>query len=394
MRILFLIGTLDVGGAERQLVELATRLRPEFEPVILCLSATRGPLAKTLEQAGVRVEAVGMPAVRNKRGLQRLSAASSTPAALMRLVSTIRRYRPDVIHGFLFHGYILATMAGRLAGVPVVVGSRRSLSNFKRDRPMLQTLERRVNDRTDLIIANSEAVRQDVLHTEGVPADKVIVIYNGLETARYAAAPHNEALRRDLVGKDGPVALVVANFIAYKGHRYFLEAWARVVAAHPRAVALFAGDGAERAGCEMLANDLGLAERVRFLGTRSDVPALLKAADLLVHPSLEEGFCNAIVEAMAAGLPVVATNVGGNPEAVIEGETGYLVPPRDVTALSEGMISVWHRPDGGRSLGAAGAARVQAQFDMERMVTAYKTVYADLLARKEGSADVRNRRPH
>jgi glycosyltransferase involved in cell wall biosynthesis len=247
-----------------------------------------------------------------------------------------------------------------------------------------------VNERTDLVIANSEAVRQDVLHTEGMPAEKVIVIHNGLETDRYRQ-PRNSSLRQSVVAEAGPVAVVVANFIAYKGHRYFLEAWSRVVASHPHAVALLAGDGPERPACEAIANELGISRRVRFLGTRHDVPALLAAADLLVHPSLEEGFCNAIVEAMAAGLPVVATSVGGNPEAVVDGETGYLVPPRDAAALAEAITRVWSRADGGRAMGQAGSARARTEFDVGRMVSAYETVYANLLARR-GTDNVRHRR--
>jgi glycosyltransferase involved in cell wall biosynthesis len=175
--------------------------------------------------------------------------------------------------------------------------------------------------------------------------------------------------------------IVVANLIGYKGHEHFLQAWATVCRQFPDAVALLAGDGPVRSEREADARRLNLESNVRFLGIRRDVPALLTVADLLVHPSTQEGFCNALIEAMAASLPVVATDVGGNREAVIEGETGLLVPPGDADRLAAATLAVLEQPDRGRAWGREGRRRVAERFQRGRMLPEYEALYDDLLSR-------------
>lgn len=388
-RILFVIGTLDIGGAERQLVELATGLDRRFSPMVCCLTGA-GPLARDLEAAGVPVMVVGMRGIRQARGLARVTAILTWPAGLFRLLRFVRRSRPHILHGLLFHGYVLGAFAGRVAGVAIVVASRRSLSHFKQHRRLYRLLEDRANRWTRLVIANSEAVRADAMQSEGLPADKVIVIHNGLDLAAYQrdADPH---VRDQFGAGEGPTVLVVANLIAYKGHREFLEAWREVCLTWPSAVALLAGDGPERPVLEAQVREAGLVERVRFLGTRRDVPALLAVADLLVHPSREEGFCNAIIEAMAAGRPVVATSVGGNREAIIEGRTGLIVPPDNPSALAKAMLEILGREDRGRSLGRDGQRRAMDAFGRATMIGAYERVYRQLTTNRD-QHDVRHRR--
>jgi glycosyltransferase involved in cell wall biosynthesis len=154
------------------------------------------------------------------------------------------------------------------------------------------------------------------------------------------------------------------------------------VARHPDAVALLVGDGSGRRELEARAGAMGLQGSLRFLGSRLDVPEILRVVDILVHPSLEEGFCNAILEAMAAGKPVVATAVGGNPEAVMEGETGLLVPPGDGPALAEAIGWLLDRPEQAAAFGHAGRRRVVERFELSRMVKQYEAVYDRLLAAK------------
>jgi glycosyltransferase involved in cell wall biosynthesis len=373
-RVAYVIGTLDRGGAEGQLVALASGLdRQRFEPAVYCLSAS-GALAPDLVGGGVPVRSFGL------RGLRLWRNPVAVARALRGLVGALRRDRPDLVHGLLFHGYVFGAVAGRLAGIPVVVASRRSLSHFKRGKPHYRLAERVANRLTDLVIANSEAVRADVLRSEGLAPERVVVIHNGVPVERFDR-PRDEELRRRLaIDKASRVVVVVANFLLYKGHEVFLDAWARVVARAPDAVALLVGDGPARGEIEARAAAAGLTGSLRFLGSRLDVPDVLALADVLVHPSFEEGFCNAILEAMAAGKPVVATDVGGNPEAVVPGTTGLLVPAGDGAALAQALTSLLDRPEQLQALGRAGRCRVAEQFGLSVMVRRYESVYDRLLA--------------
>ncbi len=373
IRVAYVIGTLDVGGAESQLVTLARGLDPHrFVPSVYCLS-DEGVLAGPLRDRGIPVHNLGM------RGLHLARSPLKAAVRVGRLFSMLADARPDIVHGFLFHAYVAGALAGRWAGARAIVSSRRSLANFKKDRRLYRAVERVANRVTDLVIANSEAVRLDAIRTEGLRADKVIVIYNGLQIERCAPAA-SAALGRELdLEAAGPVVAVVANLIHYKAHDVLLDAWLEIRRDFPSATLLVAGDGPLRRTLEARARELAIAESVRFLGLRRDVPALLALADVVVQPSLEEGFCNAILEAMAAGKPVVATRVGGNPEAVVEGETGLLVPPGDAPALAGGLRVVLADAALRARLGDAARRRARERFDVEVMVRAYEQAYERLL---------------
>jgi glycosyltransferase involved in cell wall biosynthesis len=398
--VLFLIGTLEIGGAEKQLVEIASGLdRRRFAASVCCLS-NGGPLAGALAAAGVPTVSLGFFSGRTARRMNSarrplwrrtrwaadtVRAAVAVPTALIRLFRVIRACRPDVLHGMLFHAYILGAFTGVLMRVPVVVASRRSLSLFKTRRPLYRAAERLANRWTDLVIANSEAVRLDTMRTERLSPERVTVIHNGIDPARYSAVDP-ALVRRTLDLDDRPTAIVIANFLPYKDHAGFLAAWGAVCREFEAACALLVGDGPLRAALEEQVRSRGLVRNVRFLGLRRDVPDLLAAADLLVHPSLEEGFSNAILEAMAAGRPVVATDVGGNAEAVCDGRTGWLVPPRDTAALTHAILRMLRDPACARAMGAAGRARVLQQFQMATMVEKYEATYRALLAARPKAA--------
>lgn len=374
--IAFVLTTLDTGGAERQFAMLATGLLRRGHRVEMVCLGQASPLAEELGRAGIDVYVVGARSGRTLRDGWRL---------LYALAGTVRRWRrhkPDVVHGVLLHGYLFAAAAGRAAGVRVLAASRRSLGYFKAGRSWLLRLERLATGLTDVVIANSDAVRQDTIAGEGLAADKVRVIHNGLEFG--APAPDARVrIRQSLdVAPDAPVGIMVANLIHYKAHDVLLFAWHAVVRTHPDSSLWLVGEGPERARLERLADELGLQHHVRLLGSREDLPDLLAAADLLVHASREEGFCNAILEGMAAGLPVVATAVGGNPEAVEAGKTGLLVAPDDAVALGSAIVDVFGDRVRGREYGAAGQARVAAAFTRERMIAAYETLYAEVSAGK------------
>jgi glycosyltransferase involved in cell wall biosynthesis len=373
IKVLYVIGTLEVGGSEMQLVQLVTRLDPRRFEVALCALSSGGPYLEMLTGAGIPVKIIGYEGLRIFRYPHRVIAQ------LVRLVTFMRHMRPDIVHGFLFWAYVIGTLAARAARVPIVIASRRSLGHFKANQPHYLAVERIANRMTDLVIANSEAVKQDAMRQEKLPAQKVIVIYNGIDTGGFARSPDHD-LRRSL-GLEGcaPLVGVVANFIRYKGHDVFLDGWASVVKKCPTGMALFLGEGPERSDVESRVKAMGLGARVRFLGVREDVPALLAIMDLVVHPSWQEGFSNAILEAMAAGKPVVATAVGGSPEAVVHGQTGLLVPTGDSQALAEAMVWIVEHPAEAARFGEAARRRVAEHFDVARMVRQYEGVYTSLV---------------
>jgi glycosyltransferase involved in cell wall biosynthesis len=187
--------------------------------------------------------------------------------------------------------------------------------------------------------------------------------------------------------EDGPRVTVVANLIHYKGHEHFLRAWQEVLASYPRGVATLVGDGARRPHLQELTRTLGIEHAVRFVGVRRDVPDLLSNADLYVHPSLQEGSSNAVIEAMAAGKPIVATAVGGSVEAIRDGVTGLLVPPADAPALARAMLQLLADPVAARAMGRRAREAAARQFDVHAMVKAYECTYHRLLASPVGASE-------
>jgi glycosyltransferase involved in cell wall biosynthesis len=196
----------------------------------------------------------------------------------------------------------------------------------------------------------------------------------------HEARGHGTDRARLGVAADATVALYVANLLSYKGHEVLLEAMRTIVDRAPGAKLLLAGEGPMRDAIEAKRRALGLDKNVVLLGVRSDVPALLAVADLVVHPSFQEGFSNAILEAMAAAKPVVATAVGGNPEAVVDGETGILVPPHDPVALANAMERLINEPVLAKKMGEAGRQRVIQEFRIEDAVARYAALYERLVA--------------
>jgi glycosyltransferase involved in cell wall biosynthesis len=368
--VLFVIGTLDVGGAETQLVELVTRLnRQRYEPSVCCL-AGEGPLAATLRAAGVRVHTIGFT------GFRQHGAWLSLPRAFARLwhlFRIVRRERPDILHGVLFWAYVLSAFLGRIARVPVIVASRRSLGLFKAEKPHYLFVERIANRLTDLFIANSAAVRSDSLNRENLDPKRVLIVHNGVDVSRFSVAE-----RISPAEPTRPSVLVVANLIEYKGHRYFLHAWADVLRRFPGAKAQLAGEGPMLQPLRDLAADLGIAHSVMFMGRRADIPELLAQCDLYAHPSLQEGYSNAVLEAMCAGAPIVATAVGGTVEAIADGETGLLVPPADAVALGRAMVRMLDDRAAAAAMGRRAAAVARRDYDIGRVVRRYEEIYEQL----------------
>ena len=374
--ILVVIGELDVGGTEHHLLRVLPALaRQGFSPLVYTLTE-RLSLAPRFRAAGVEVIA---PTEANApRALQR---GSQDPARVMlaavKLWRVIRTRRPDVVHLFLPAAYLVGGAAAFLAGHKAVVMSRRNLNRYQRKHPTLAWLEQRLHRRIAAALGNSRAVVTE-LAAEGVPRERLGLIYNGVDLDAFAGLPPSGEIRARL--GIAPTALVLttpANLIPYKGHADLLDALARVAGQlPPNWVLLCAGrdDGAGPA-LRARAHAMGFAERVRWLGLRDDVPALLVASDVGILASHEEGFSNSVLEGMAAGVAMIVSDVGGNAEAVQHGVSGCVVPPRDPAALGIAILGLARDPERRRGLGDAARARVARAFRLDGCVARYGHFY-------------------
>lgn len=373
-RVCLLIGQLGLGGTERQLTLLAAGLRARGLPVSVLTLFDGGPHEAELRAAGVPVRRLGF----HRRAAGPLRMTRGNAAAFGRLVRLLRRGRPDVLHAFLPHGHAVAAPAARLARVPVLVAGRRGLADGRRGRPLVRAAEAAATLLTDHVSANSAAVARDALREPAIRPGMVGVIPNGLAADAFRPAVPAE------VDTALPVVLCVANLIAYKGHRHLLDAMAVLRARGTPCTLLLAGDGPERDA--LRAQAARLAVDVRLLGARRDVPALLARADAVVLASLEEGMSNALMEAMAAGRPVVATAVGGTAELLGGGPEprGVLVPPGDPRALADGIARVLADPGAAARMAARARRWCRAHLGVETMVDRHVELYTRLLERARG----------
>jgi glycosyltransferase involved in cell wall biosynthesis len=362
-KVRLMIGQLGLGGTEQQVVLLASGLHASGIDTSVLVMFYGGPREAALQQAGVPVIHLGF------RQIKALRDVSRNVAAFVRLVRLLRRDKPDVLHAFLFHSYLTAAPAALIARVPVLVAGRRSLGFFKVGRSFALAAERLATRFTDLLIANARAVADDTCAQEGVPEQKIKVVYNALPDAAFAE--HIPASIRT----PHPVLLCVANLKFYKGHRYLLQALGQLQEQGRPCTLLLVGDGEERQALESQAAGLGID--VRFLGASQNTGPLLACADVVVLPSLSEGMSNAVMEAMAAARPIVATHVGGTPELLCG--RGILVPPSDSLALSAAIEQLLADPDHAAVLGERAQAWCRAHLRMDQMIDKHIRIYSDLL---------------
>lgn len=329
MRILLLIGSLELGGAETQLSLLAQGLVHDGHEVHFATFSAGGPLAPSLSAAGVILHNLSWPSTSRPRSLRLVLAQ-------LRLNSLVRQLRPDVLQAYLPLTSLMGVIAGRMAGTRCIVIGRRALASHQDRVPSAKWIDWAANRLAHAITANSEAVRADHAARDGLPLDRIKVIPNAIEPARFENNPVRRAyVRKSLgLGENEIAILCVGNLIPYKGHDDLIEALGLLSTTHQN-LHLFLAGRPEAMGEKLVA--LAAARNVTFtlLGPRNDVPDLLQAADLFVLPSHEEGSSNALLEAVIAGVPAVATRVGGNPALLLDGVGGRLCPARDPASMAE-----------------------------------------------------------
>ncbi len=377
-RILIVAEALGYGGTESHLVTVLPRLAEAGLDISVFCLAERGPRAAELEQGGVRVLAASrLASRRHKRVLYPLQAGLDCSA----LYAFARQWRPHVAHFFLPGPYLLGAPVAMAAQIPIKVMSRRSLAHYQQNWVGARHIERLLHSRMTAIVGNCNAILRE-LTAEGVAEAKLRLIYNGIEPSG-SVQDKSEARAALGLDADSLIGVVVANLIPYKGHRDLIDALALAAPKLPPSwqVLCVGADNDLRPELETLAAAKGLVGNLRFLGQRFDVDRLLEAADFGVLPSrANEGFSNAILESMRAGLPMIVTDVGGNAEAVVDGETGIVVPPADPAGLAAALLRVAQDPALRRKLGEAGRERVATQFTLDACVAKYRALYDELLA--------------
>jgi len=361
-RIALAIESSGPGGAENMVLRLARALR----------DAGDEPRVVTLRPGWMtdRAEADGLPVwiVPQREGLD--------PLWVPRFAARLRRERIDVLHSHEFAMNVFGGAAAWLARVPSVatVHGHAWVTGAPR-----RTRAYRVLRRLGMpLVAVSHDLAGFLAAGLGIPRSAIEVIHNGIPVPprpeREGADERRRAARAELgLPADGPLLVAVGNLYPVKDHATLVRAAAELAGAR---VAI-AGRGEEEEPLRKLANEVGLGARLHLLGLRDDVDRVLAAGDVFVQPSRSEGLPLAVLEAMAAGCPVVASGVGGMPEAIVDGETGHLVPPSDPPALARALGRVLESADGGFGLGLAGWERVRAEFSVERMTERYRARYAD-----------------
>lgn len=373
-----LIGSFHQGGSERQAVQL-TRLLLE--------SGRCNVFVATLDRDGVLLEEIKRFGLNEIPEFRLNSFYDLNTARQVRsFAQYLKKHEIDVVHTHDFYTNVFGMAAAALARVPVRIASRRESALRS---PTQRFVERGAYRAAHAVVANCEEVRQQLIK-EGVPAQKVRTIYNGLDPARVQAAQteRKEILAALNLPQSAPIVTIMANMRAhvlhpepacFKDHPTFLRAAQRVHQSIPEAAFVIAGEGELKEATQELARSLGIGNQTFFIGRCQDVGAVLSISDVCVLSSRAEGFSNAILEYMAAGRPVVATDVGGAREAIVHSETGYLVPAGDHERLAEHVISLLLNPDQAQRMGEYGRRVVNEKFSSLKQLQNVERLYTELL---------------
>ncbi len=356
--IWFLIGTLERGGAEKTLVDLANNL-PQSEYDITVWT--------------IKDEGTYRKEVADHVAYQSIGAKSKLDVpAVVQFIRAVQRQQPDILQSFLFFDNVLARLAGISSKSTTVITGVRSVPN--RRSPLRTALDRLTLPLSDHIISNSNAGKKWIVE-QGADPDTVSVVYNGRNLERYASAEASPELYDELKVADGPVIGTVGRLLKRKGHYDLLDAWPAVLESYPNATLLLVGDGPERKGLIERSKSLRCASSIRFLGMREDVPELLDVMDVFVFPSHFEGLPGALLEAMAAKVPIICTPVDGNSELVIENQSGMYVEPQSPNQIAMATLSLLNDLDKRQQLATNAQRRAKIDFSLQSMTKAYSQLY-------------------
>ncbi len=369
-RILLIIPTLDRCGAEKQLTLLACGLPRDRFDVHVCVLTRDGPLRAALDQAGIAVTVIG-------------KSRKIDPVAYWRLYRTIRRLQPDLVHTWLFAANAYGRQAARHAGVPHVLAGERCADPWKRWHELM--IDRYLARRTERLVTNSQGV-VDFYCQQGLPASKFVVIPNAVLPAEPSPITRGQLLAELELPPETRLIGAVNRLWPQKRVKDLIWAADLLKVARDDSHLLIIGDGPQRWRLQRYRDQVEIADRVHFLGERSDVAKLMPHFDCLWLGSQYEGQSNAVLEAMAAGVPVVATDIAGNRDLVVHGQTGFLVPVGDRAGFARWTHRLLEDADLAHRCGAAAAARVRDEFSVKKMIQRHVALYEELLGQSAPDA--------
>ena len=369
IKVLQVVDGFRMGGAENKLWELVERLNPErFESYIANVGPS-GPLEARFSDLGVPIYQC-----------QRRHRFDVMP--ILKLKKIMRQHKIHIVQNTLFWADVVGSMAARWAKVPAVV-SWETVTHA--GNPYHRSWQRRAGYRfsmrfADRVVAVSHEIKDSLIRERGLPEYLIEVIHYGVDLSKFAPNGKLQDKRAELgLNSSGLLVGIVARLEEIKGHTDFVEAFARIAANFTDVTAIFVGDGSQRAALEKQVADRGIKDRVHFLGIRKDVTELLNAMDVFVLPSIGgEGLPNVVLEAMACGKPVVATQVGGTPEAVHDGENGFIVPPRDIDGLQHALEKILLDRGMIKRFSKRSREIAEQEFSLEKQVGNFENLYSKL----------------
>lgn len=369
MRVVHLHRLRGISGSERHLLTLLPALREQR--VDACFIGLDDPDGENESfYAELRAEGVPYTRIRASRDLD--------PFLARRVAGGLRRLRPSVVHTHLAHADLYGALGAAAAGA-ALVSTKHNDDPFRAGA--FRFVERTLTRRAQRVIAITDALARFNVERVGLPGEKMRVVHYGLDHA-----PADDGLPSPELPAEARVVVAVGRLVEQKGHDVAVRALGRLRARHPGAVLVVLGEGPLRGQLEQLAADLGISSSVILPGNVPGVGAWLARAEAFVHPARWEGFGLVLLEAMLAGLPVVATRVSSIPEVVSDEETGLVVPPDDDAALSDALDALLSDPARCTRMGARGLERAREEFSVRRMVDGTLAVYEEALARREATA--------
>lgn len=367
--IIFLTTGLNYGGAETQLVQLAMQLKARSWSVKLISMLPPEAYVEELTKAGISVVSLNM-----RRGV-------ADPRAIFKLATILRYERPQILHAHMVHANLLARIMRLLVHIPVIICTAHSTDEGGKLREIAYRL---TDPLCDLATQVSQAGLARYVLVGAVPPRKICFVPNGVDLEHFNFMPGDrEHLRTELGLPESFIWLAVGRFEEAKDYPVLLQAFAWVWQQQPEVRLYIVGQGALKENVVELADALKISQVVQFLGIRRDVANLMRVADGYVMSSAWEGMPMVLLEASASGLPIVATRVGGIPEIVIDGQTGFLVPPKNPPALAQAMLEMMDLPEEVRqAMGAQGRIYVQEHYGLDKILDEWERIYEGLMQRK------------